>query len=130
MTGKLWVNEQAVQVFTYDFAVDGGAISAISLGNLPDGFIAKDMALVIDTTIVSGGVPTLVIGEDGGGDADGYFADFGATLTAGTAIKASGALITDAFHSVDSAKDGLVLTIGANALTAGKFRVFVTGVQA
>lgn len=129
MSGKLWVNEQAVQVFTYDFAVNGGAISAINLGNLPDNFIVKDMALIIDTTITSGGVPTLVIGEDGGGDADGYFADFGATLTADTAIKASGALISDAFHKVDSTKDGLVLTIGANALTAGKFRVFVTGIQ-
>jgi hypothetical protein len=129
MSGKLWVNEQSVQVFTYDFAELGGAVSAISLGNLPDNFIVKDIALYVDTTITSAGTPTLVIGEDGGGDADGYFADFFGTPTAGAAVKASGALISDAFHKVDSAKDGLVLTIGTAAVTARKFRVFVTGVQ-
>jgi hypothetical protein len=129
MSGKQWVNELQNLVFEYDFAVHGGAIGTIKLGDLPDNFIVKAITVAIGTTITSGGVPTLEIGEDGGGDANGYVEDFGATLTAESAIKGTGALITDDFHKVDAAKDGVQLTIGANALTAGKFKVIATGFQ-
>lgn len=130
MSGKLWVGEIKTLVFEYDFAVLGGAVSAINLGNLPDGFIVTGMHLHVDTTITSGGTPTIVIGEDGGGDADGYFADFFGTPSANTALKGGGALVSDGVHRVDSAKDGVTVTIGTAALTAGKFRVFASGFQA
>lgn len=130
MGGKVWTQELVNLVYKYDFAVLGGAVSTISLGNLPDNFVVSEMHLFIDTTITSGGTPTLVLGEDGGGDADGYFADFFGTPTAGTALKGGGALVSDGVHKVDSAKDGLALTIGTAAVTAGVFRVFVRGFQA
>lgn len=130
MSGKFWIGEIKTLSFEYDFAKLGGAVGAIALGNLPDGFLVKDMLLHVDTTITSGGTPTIVIGEDGGGDADGYFADFFGTPTANVALKGGGALISDGVHRVDSAKDGVTVTIGTAALTAGKFRVFVTGIQA
>lgn len=129
MAGKAWIGELKTLTYTYDFAELGGAVSAISLGNLPDSFVVTEMHLVIDTTITSGGTPTIVIGEDGSGDADGYFADFFGTPTAGVALKGGGALVSDGVHIVAAAKDGLTVTVGTAALTAGKFRVFVTGIQ-
>lgn len=129
MTAKQWIGAETVLTYKYDFSVLGGAVSAISLGNLPDNFIITEMFVVIDTTITSGGTPTIVIGEDGGGDADGYFADFFGTPTAGVALKGGGALISDGVHIVASAKDGLTVTIGTAAVTAGVFRVFVRGFQ-
>ena len=127
---KQWIGEIKTLTYEYDFAKLGGAIGTLSLGNLPAGFLVKDMLLHVDTTITSAGTPTIVIGEDGGGDDDGYFADFFGTPTANTALKGGGALVSDGIHRVDSAKDGVAVKIGTAALTAGKFRVFVTGIQA
>lgn len=127
---KVWKNEFVTLPYEYSFAVHGGAIGNIALGNLPEGFILQSIAVVIEETLTSGGVPTLELGEDGGGDDNGYVEDFGGTLSAGSAIKGAGALISDNFHQVAAAKDGLVLKVGANALTAGKFRVYASGFQA
>lgn len=124
-----WIPELKNLEYKYDFSVHGGAIGAISLGNLPDDFIVTEMYVVIDTTITSGGTPTIVIGEDGAGDADGYFADFFGTPTAGVALKGGGALISDGVHIVASAKDGIAVTIGTATLLTGVFRVIVRGFQ-
>jgi len=131
MGSKVWTGELInLPPFKYDFAELGGAVGAIALGDLPDNFIVTEMFLHIDTTITSGGTPTIVIGEDGGGDADGYFANFFGTPSAGTALKDGGALLSDGVHKVASAQDGLTITVGTAALTAGVFRVFVRGFQA
>jgi hypothetical protein len=129
MSAKIWKSEPVVLTYEYDFDSVGGAVSEIVLGTLPDGFIATEMFLHIDTTITSAGTPTITIGEDNSGDADGYFADFFGTPTAGVALKGGGALVSDGVHLVDSTKDGVAVNIGTAALTAGKFRVFVRGFQ-
>ena len=49
--------------------------------------------------------------------------------TAGTKVDGGGALIASSTHIVASAKDGILITVGTAALTAGVFRVFVSGVQ-
>lgn len=130
MGGKVWKQELVNLVYKYDFAELGGATGTLALGNLPDNFVVSEMYVYIDTTITSGGTPTLIIGEDGGGDADGYFADFFGTPSANTALKGGGALLSDGVHRVDPAKDGVLLTIGVAAVTAGVFRVIVRGFQA
>lgn len=127
---SLWKNELINLSFDYDFAVSGGTIGTVALGNLPASFVVTEAFVVIGTTIESAGTPTIVIGEDGAGDADGYFADFFGTPTAGVALKGGGALVSDGAHIVDSAKDGVLVTIGVADLTAGAFRVVVRGFQA
>lgn len=129
MSATTWTGAESVLEYKYDFDNDAGAIGTIALGNLPTGFVATEMFVVIDTTITSGGTPTIILGEDGGGDADGYFADFFGTPTAGTALKGGGALLSDGVHIVAAAKDGILMTIGTAALTAGAFRIFVKGIQ-
>jgi len=129
MTAKIWTGELKTLEFKYDFDVNGGAIGTVALGNLPDNFIVTEAYVVIDTTITSAGTPTIVIGEDATGDADGYFADFFGTPDAGTALKGGGALISDGVHIVDPDEDGVLVTIGTAAVTAGVFRVFVRGFQ-
>jgi hypothetical protein len=139
MGAKLWAQEPKVLKYTYDFSLLGGAVGAISLGNLPDGFIVEKMTREIVTALTSGGAATVVLGEDGGGDADGYATDFFADA-AGSVGGCQGALIWTAPataneigapkpHKVAAAKDGLTLTVGTAALTAGKFHVYVMGHQ-
>lgn len=129
MTAKIWKSEPVVLTYEYDFDSVGGAVGELVLGTLPDGFMATEMYLHIDTTITSGATPTITIGEDNSGDADGYFANFFGTPTAGTALKGGGALVSGGIHLVAAANDGVAVNIGTAALTAGKFRVFVKGFQ-
>jgi hypothetical protein len=123
---------------TYDFAVHGGAVGTINLGNLPDNFIVTKCVANAKTALTGGG--TFVVGEDGGGDADGYWTDLDAIAVA-VPVAGTGALVfdppaTDAadignekMHKVDSAKDGVLITIGTTAYTAGKVEFMFMGVQ-
>jgi hypothetical protein len=115
---------------TYDFAVHGGAVGTIALGNLPDGFVVNHCYAIAETALTGGG--TMVVGEDGGGDADGYFTDIDA-ITATAAVKGTGALVNntgdEVFHLVVAAKDGVQLTIASTAYTAGKVHFVFIGSQ-
>lgn len=139
MGAKLWNSDPSVslQKITYDFAVHGGAVGTIALGNLPDSFVVTGAYVVCETALVGGG--TFVVGEDGGGDADGYFLDLdGIALSA--VKKGDGALLMtapataneigdDKAHIVVSTKDGVLVTIGTTAYTAGKLHFFFEGFQ-
>ena len=135
---------KVVKEFQYDFALDGGATGAIALKSvdesgdlLPEGMIVTDIAAVVETTITSGGTPTLTLGTTT--DVDGFFVDvFAVFATANAVIRAGqvdGALIwnttTDSalgYRVPSTAADqNVLLTVGTAALTAGKFKVMVEG---
>lgn len=126
-----WHADNYIAKFEYDFATDAGAVGAITLRNklggdnlLSDNFVIEDVYIVIQTTLTSGGTPTVELGN--AGDPNGYVADFWATRTAGTLVKGAGALLS---HLL-SADQGILFTIGTAALTAGKFTVYVKGFPA
>lgn len=126
--------------FEYDFAVDGGAVSTIAMRNLNGetpfaGMQITGMRLVAETLLTGTATPTVVIGNTT--DADGYFADVFALLT--TSAKGSivqgevaGALIWDDTNDHSILYAPLVaddftvnVTIGTQALTAGKFSLYI-----
>lgn len=126
--------------YTYDFGRDGGAVSDISLtadvNAMPVGFIVKDVSVVVDTQLTSGGTPTITVGNSA--DRDGYLIDIYAELgAAGTGVHASevaGALLWDDTndHMIEYALPSTAaavpsITIGTAAVTAGKLLVYVHG---
>ena len=114
-----------------------GAIGAHVVKNLPDDFIIT--GVIVNPVLGLTGGGTLVVGEDGGGDADGYCADLDA-VTIDVAVQCSGALIwtepataneigTALAYKVLPAKDGFTYTIATTAYTAGILEFIVTGYQ-
>ncbi len=114
-----------------------GAIGAHVLGNLPDDFIITDVIVNPVLGLTGGG--TIIVGEDGGGDADGYCLDLDA-VTIDVAVRCKGALIhtapataneigTEAPYKVLPAKDGFTYTIASVAYTAGILEFLVLGYQ-
>lgn len=137
MTAKGWHQDAHVHRLTYDFAVHGGAVGTIALGNLPDNFIIDKVIAHVETALVGGG--TFVLGEDGGGNASGYFLDMDA-LAAGAVYVGTGALVftspltaaeigNDKPYLVAAAKDGVQVTIATTAYTAGKISFYFSGCQ-
>jgi hypothetical protein len=132
MSAEGWKAGLTCHKFTWDVASSqGGAVGTIALGDLPDNFVVTHCVAVAETALTGGG--SAVLGEDGGGDADGYFTDLDAIAVA-TPIKGSGALVNNTgaeiMHKVAAAKDGVLLTIATTAYTAGKIHFFFIGVQA
>lgn len=136
--------EKVSREYLYDFAVDGGAVSAISLspvdpnGVLPEGFLVEKVTVVCETPLASGGTPTVTVGPSV--DSDGYLVDIYALMgSAGAVVRngeVAGALLWDDTNDHEityrvgaaaNTKD-LVLQVGTAALTAGKLRVVVEGV--
>lgn len=132
--------EKQLVKFEYDFAVDGGAISAIALRqeigvDLVAGMQITDMYVVAENLVTSAGTPTMVIGNTT--DADGYFADIFALVSgSGKASlrvgEVAGALLYDdtndhriLYAPLVAADLDLNLTVGTAALTAGKLAVYV-----
>lgn len=116
---------------TYDFAVDGGAISVITPANsptIPLGAIILGGTIDITTTLTSGGAATIALGLGAGAQV--------ASLKAATAVAtwAAGQLVmipifTAATYLKVAAATRLTLSVAAFALTAGKFDVNVVYVQ-
>lgn len=124
--------------FTYDFARDGGAVSAITLKAEPnevgDNFVVLDAYVHTIVAPTSGGTPTIVFGNTT--NPDGYFADVFSLATLGKVIRAgevAGDLLWDdtndhliAYNVGTTANNqNLIMTVGTNALTAGKFSVYL-----
>ena len=127
MGAKDWASELKNIKITYDYDVHGGLTGTIALGNLPDGFLVKEVFCYAETALVGGG--SFVVGEDGGGDADGYFTDLDG-ITVSTAVSGTGALVVGGLHHiVDSAKDGVQVTIASTAYSAGKLHFHFIGLQ-
>jgi hypothetical protein len=115
----------------YDFAVDGGAISTItlrssnSLGNaVGSGAVILGGYIEVDTVVTSGGAGTLGVNSEAAGDL------LAATVVSGAPWSSTGRksiipVFTGATTVKTTAARALTVTVGAFALTAGKFRVVV-----
>lgn len=113
----------------YDFAVDGGAISAITLrgsgalGSLiPNGSFVEGGFIEVDTLVTSGGAATIAISVEGANDI------VSATTVAGAPWSTTGRkVVIPAFTGSTVVKTTayrpIVATIAAFVVTAGKFRV-------
>lgn len=126
MSAKTWKPGLQAITKTWDFDTHGGAVGTINLGNLPTGFVVTHVYASAVTAPVGGG--TLVVGEDNSGDADGYFTDLDA-LAVATPLIGTGALVSSTPHKVVSTYDGVLVTIGTTAYTAGKIDFVFIGFQ-
>ena len=134
MGKKFFDGEHKVLRYEHDFALENKAIGAHVLANLPENFVVRSISAKTEGTLT--GTATLVIGEDGGGDADGYHTDIIAGQANGKVVVGEGALLYNSTdkrplqHLVAAAKDGLQITVGTAAIVAGKLVVYVEGYQA
>ena len=123
---------QRTYKFTYDFAVNGGAVSTIVLsqadGPLPTNFVIQNASLDILTALTSGGAATAGLGTpQGAGDL------VTATLISGapwssTGPKATAVLLATVGTWIKTtAGRSPAIVVGLFALTAGKFHLFVEG---
>lgn len=131
-------NEEFWVKYDYDFAKQGGAVSAITLtadlNGLEENVIVKDVYVVAKTALTSGGSATVTLGNTA--DPDGYMADIFALVGADNAVvnagAVAGALIWDdtndhaVHYRVTSAANtqDVILTVGTAALTAGKLEIY------
>lgn len=117
----------------YDFAVDGGAVSTITLrsapsdsnGNeIPSGSVIMGGYIEVDTALTSGGSATVAVNSEGAGDLT-TAAAFGGAPWSTTGRKAITPVMTIATSVKTTARRNLAITVATAALTAGKFRVVV-----
>lgn len=132
----------SVQEYVYDFSVDGGAASAVTLSDkagydaIPIGSIILGVHAKVVTTVTSGGSATVEWGN--GGDADGFSgtAIAKATLVANYVVNHSmnaAALLWDntndndvPYYVADAASGAFKMIANVAALTAGKIVFMVT----
>jgi hypothetical protein len=135
--------ENVTLAYEYDFAVDGGAVSAIPLrklgvNGLGAGLVIKNATVLIETELASGS-GTATVGYTG--EVDAYFKDLVATAAGGYSALSqlggdklqSSVTADDGMGTVDALADDLnlalsaanvpLLTVGTGALTAGKFKI-------
>lgn len=117
----------------FDFAVDGGAISTITLrspknvstGNdIPVGSVIESGYVQVDTAFTSGGAATVAVTAESAGDIVAAAAVSGAPWST-TGVKSIIPAGTGATAVVTTARRFLTVTIAAATLTAGKGRVVV-----
>jgi len=118
----------------YDFAVDGGAISTITLrsaggaaslgGNIPNGSVILEGYIEVDTAVTSGGAATIGINSEAAGDLLAPITVAGAPWST-TGRKSNIPASTGVTTVKTTAARNLAITVAAFALTAGKFRVVV-----
>jgi len=134
MGSKFFSGELRVIRIEHDFALENKAIGAHVLADLPTNFIINSVNVQTIGTLTAGA--SLVIGEDGGGDADGYCTDIIAGQADGKVVRGEGALLYSSTdkrplsYPVVASKDGLQITIGTAAVVAGKLIVYIEGIQA
>ena len=131
--------EEQVLRYSYDFATNGGAVSAITLVApvvpLEEGMIVRGISVYTEAALTSGGTPTITFGNTT--DVDGYLADTWALSTVVNTVvnegEVAGALLWDDTndHRLEYYIDGtaanqnLIMTIGTAAITAGQLSVMV-----
>ena len=112
--------------FVYDFAVDGGAVSAITPADadiiIPADAIITDMITYVSTALTSDGSATIAIGVGG------------AALAAALAFDHANYSDEDVIHTViadkTTAAAAPTITVGTAALTAGVVEVIIEYYQA
>ena len=119
----------------YDFAVDGGAVSTITLraatsdsnGNeIPAGSVITGGYIEGDTlvTSASGSTATIAVSSEGASDLQAAAVTSGAPWST-TGRKAIVPAFTAATSVKTTARRSITITVAVAALTAGKFRVVV-----
>lgn len=128
--GGGYMGEEKFAVAQYDFARDGGAIGTITLlgDSIPSGAIITDSMIITDTIFTSGGAATVSVGAETAADLVAV-SNFNATPFS-TATPKRGALTATSTPVKTTAVRPIVATVAAAALTAGKFRVIVTYIEA
>lgn len=129
-------------VYEYDFAVSGGAQGNIDLKKVFNNGLSVDTVITgftmyVETTLASGGTPTITLGNSA--DRDGYAVDFYAAAAAGAVIRAgeqAGALLWDDtndheinYKPASAAAAVPSITIATADLTAGKFKVVFDAIR-
>jgi hypothetical protein len=143
-SSKLWNRETIALKYRIDLSKSdlvvgtaNGAVGTHVLGNLPDEFIINKVYVNAVTALTGGG--TLVVGEDGGGDDDGYCLDLDAvaldsvTQCAGALLYTSpvtaGEIGNEKPYKVAATKDGFAYKIATTAYTAGILEFTIIGYQ-
>lgn len=110
----------------YDFAVDGGAVGAITLrgDSIPSGSVVIDARVVVTSGVTSGGAATVSLDLETAADLRAANAYNNATMQLSTTgVKALlNAVKTTAVRNV-------VATVGTTTLTGGAFSVIVSYVE-
>jgi len=115
-----------VAVGTYDFAVDGGAVGALTLrgDTIPAGAVITDSLIVVQTKVESGGEATVLLSAEAEGDLQASKKVSEAPWS--TATPKRGAVTATGTPVATTAARGIVAKVGTAALTKGKFKVLVT----
>jgi len=117
----------------YDFAVDGGAIGAITLrsaandslgNNIPAGSVIQGGYIEVDTLLTTGTAATGAISVQSANDLQTATVVSGAPFST-TGIKSITPAFTGATAIKTTAARSLTFTIATGTVTAGKFRVVV-----
>lgn len=112
----------------YDFAVDGGAVSTITLRSddveIPNGSIIVGGLIEVDTALTSGGAPTVAVQAEAAGDIQAAAAISGAPWSS-TGRKSVVPAFTGATSVKTTAARKPAIVIATATLTAGKFRVIL-----
>lgn len=110
----------------YDFATEGGAVGDITLrgDTLPSGAQVVDADILVETALTSGGAATVALKAEGAADINA------ADLISGAPWSTTGPKKADKLAAADNgfattADRAITATVGAAALTAGKFQVVV-----
>lgn len=110
----------------YDFAIDGGAVSTITMrsndSDIPNGSYIEGGFIEVDTVPTSGGAPTVAVNSEGAGDIQAAAAISGAPWSS-TGRKSVVPAFTGATIVKTTAARKPAITIATATLTAGKFRV-------
>ena len=132
--------------YLYNFATLGGAVSAITLTSedfvgalFPESFVITGLTVDILTAFAGTATPTCVLGNTT--DPDGYLVNFFGSAGSAQALapgQVDGALVWNTTNDCvlhyritsTAADQNVIMTIGTQALTAGKARFTFTGYQA
>lgn len=109
----------------YDFAVDGGAVSTITLrgdNSIPAGSYILGGFIEVDTALTSGGSATVAVSVEGAGDTLAAAAISGAPWST-TGRKSVIPAFTGATSLKTTVARSVTIAVAVAALTAGKFRV-------
>lgn len=122
-----WADDQLI--YRYDFAIDGGAISAITLRSedgrqIPLGAYITDALICIETGFTTGTAATASLGTEGAADVQAATVVSGAPYSTTGGKRGSALTATSAAVKTTALRD-LVMTVATGTITAGKMKVIL-----